>query len=296
VIRRIDLEWFKCFRLLKLPLCPLTLLSGPNASGKSTVLQAMVLLHQTMLDHEWSMRLQLNGSELELGTVTDAIDKVYGRREFAIGIVDDDCSVRWTFDYTDDKQAMSAAVKTVSVNDQVFIKPERLRFLFPEPLNVTGTLAPRLRELTYLTAERVGPRDWYQLADPSATQVVAFAELRGYPFSSAVAERIRVLLDVLNRLKTGFDDDGTRTAEAKALYSNYFARQEAIFTDSSEREKNDYRAELTFPHPGRPGEYLFCTWHGKIRWTPPIRIHFSWPIAHDTPLYVVHVGPKITMR
>ena len=172
MIRRIDLEWFKCFRLLKLPLCPLTLLSGPNASGKSSVLQAMVLLHQTILDHEWSMRLQLNGSEIELGTVTDVIDKVYGRREFAIGLVDDDCSVRWTFDYTDDKQAMSAAVNTVSVNGQVFTKPERLRFLLPEPLDAVGTLARRLRELTYLTAERVGPRDWYQLADPSATQVV----------------------------------------------------------------------------------------------------------------------------
>ena len=124
----------------------------------------------------------------------------------------------------------------------------------------------------------------------------AFDELGGYPFSSAAAERIRVLLDVLNKLKTGFHEDGTPTAERKALYSNYFARKEANFTDSSETEKSEYRAKLTFPHPGRPGEYLFCTWHGKVRWTPPIRIHFSWPIAHDTPLYVVHVGPKITMR
>lgn len=172
MITRIDLEFFKCFHLLKLPIAPLTLLSGTNASGKSSVLQALVLLHQTILDHEWSTRLQLNGGELKLGTVTDVVDKVHGRREFGIAIVDEECSVRWTFHYGDDKEAMSAAVGTVEVNDQQVHNPEKLRFLFPEPLNAATGLAQRLRQLTYLTAERVGPRDGYDLRDPSATQVV----------------------------------------------------------------------------------------------------------------------------
>ncbi len=172
MITRIDLELFKCFKLLKLPLGPLTLLSGANASGKSTVLQALVLLHQTILDHEWSTRLQLNGSEIELGTVTDVVDKVHGRREFSIGLVDDDCTVKWAFHYVEDKQSMSAAVASVDVNGQFVQKPERLRFLFPEPLGPVKSLAERLRTLTYLTAERVGPRDGYDLQDPSATQVV----------------------------------------------------------------------------------------------------------------------------
>ena len=95
MIRQIELTLFKCFQLLKLPIEPLTLLSGANASGKSTVMQALVLLHQTILEHEWSTRLQLNGSEVELGTVTDVVDKVYGRREFGIGLIDSACTVRW---------------------------------------------------------------------------------------------------------------------------------------------------------------------------------------------------------
>ena len=172
MITRIDLELFKCFKLLKLPVHPLTLLSGANASGKSTVMQSMVLLHQTILDHEWSTRLQLNGSEIELGTVADVIDQVYGRREFGIGIVDDDCTVKWAFHYAEDKQSMSAAVGSVGVNGDFVTQPEKLRFLFPEPLEATESLAGRLRKLTYLTAERVGPRDGYQLQDPSTTQVV----------------------------------------------------------------------------------------------------------------------------
>ena len=49
MLARIELRHFKCFEVLKLPLRPLTLLSGANASGKSSVMQALVLLHQTIV-------------------------------------------------------------------------------------------------------------------------------------------------------------------------------------------------------------------------------------------------------
>ena len=49
MITRLDLRHFKCFRELKLPLGSLTLLSGVNASGKSSVLHALGLLQQTLL-------------------------------------------------------------------------------------------------------------------------------------------------------------------------------------------------------------------------------------------------------
>ena len=75
VITGIDLKHFKCFDLLKLPLRPLTLLSGANASGKSSVLQALLLLHQTITEHEWSDRLLLNGGAIRLGTVADVVDQ-----------------------------------------------------------------------------------------------------------------------------------------------------------------------------------------------------------------------------
>lgn len=172
MINRIDLKWFKCFERLTLPTAPLTLLSGTNASGKSTLFQALVLLHQTMRANEWAVRLQLNGSELELGRATDVIDKVYGRREFNLGVVDDECAVEWSFSSGSDRQSMSVAVETVTVNGAINKNPEKLRFLFPEPIAVSAGLAHRLRGLTYLTAERTGPRAVYQLRDLDATQVV----------------------------------------------------------------------------------------------------------------------------
>jgi len=123
----------------------------------------------------------------------------------------------------------------------------------------------------------------------------AFRHLEGHPFVSSAAERIKILLDVLNKLRRAFDGEGNRTVEFEELYKNYFACAEARFTDSSEAEKNQFQKDLTFPHPDAPGQYLFCPWHGKIK-TPQFRIHFSYPITANNPLYVVYIGPKITKR
>ena len=172
MLTRLDLEHFKCFELLRLPLGELTLLSGSNASGKSSALQALVLLHQTMKDHEWSTRLLLNGSELKLGTVTDVVDKVTGRREFGIGVVDDERVVAWTFEVAS-RADMSAQVACVGIDDAQHRAPEALHFLFPVgSYQKNEDLAGRLRRLCYLTAERIGPREVYPLEDPSSTQVV----------------------------------------------------------------------------------------------------------------------------
>ncbi len=123
----------------------------------------------------------------------------------------------------------------------------------------------------------------------------AFQYLRGYPFAEGAARRILVLLDTLNRLKTCFDDQGQRTPEGQHLYQDHFTGDKAWFSDSSDSEKSDFRSELTFRHPTIEGESLFCTMHGKVK-TPQLRIHFSWPVRADEPLFVVYVGPKITKQ
>lgn len=90
---RLDLRHFKCFDLLKLPLRPLTLLSGANASGKSSVLQALVLLHQTMREYPWSNRLLLNDGLIRLGAVADVVDQ-RARRSCQIALRSDEREVR----------------------------------------------------------------------------------------------------------------------------------------------------------------------------------------------------------
>lgn len=172
MITRIDLRHFKCFETLKLPLQRLTLLAGLNASGKSSVLQALVLLHQTVRDQEWSERLLLNGSALQLGAVRDVVDHVSGGRELTLSVEDDDAGlVAW--DLRGEQGAMSLGIRQVRVRGGDAAQwrpdePQRLHHLLPE--SVAGSpggdsLIRRLRGLTWLAAERLGPRDVYVLAD-----------------------------------------------------------------------------------------------------------------------------------
>ena len=123
----------------------------------------------------------------------------------------------------------------------------------------------------------------------------SFETLRGHPFSDGAAKRILFLLDKLEEFKCCFDDEGNRTPRGNEIFQTYFTGQEAPFTPSSDTEVKQFRKELTFRHPTVDGEVLFCSWHGKVQ-TPQLRIHFSWPVHADEPLYVVYVGPKITKR
>ena len=134
MLNRLDLHDFKRFDLLKLPLASLTLLSGANASGKSSVLQSLVLLHQTMRDHEWSSRLLLNGNAIKLGTVGDVVDKVHGRRSIKMGLSDGELSYHWSF--SGERFEMSMGVDHVSVGDAATLEPNMLQYLLPPKLQV----------------------------------------------------------------------------------------------------------------------------------------------------------------
>lgn len=170
MIRRIDLNYFKCFEKLRLPLSALTLLSGANASGKSSVLQALVLLHQTMLEQEWSTRLLLNGRSLRLGTVGDILDKVYGRGTIEIGITYDGAGYLWTF--RGERAELSMTVNRIAVGDRIIDNPDRLHHLLPFDDNDMPLFATQLCYLSYITAERVGPREVYSLEDSEINRSV----------------------------------------------------------------------------------------------------------------------------
>ena len=171
MLDQLELRHFKCFELLKLPLAPLTLLSGTNASGKSSVLQSLVLLHQTMREHEWSTRIRLNGNVTRLGTVSDVVDQVKGTNHFEIGLIDEDSSCYWSF--VGDRGDMSMQVEKVNVSGTVTDGPLILHHLLPNRAEEAAmSLVSRVRDLTYITAEREGPREIYTLEDQHAVSVV----------------------------------------------------------------------------------------------------------------------------
>jgi len=191
MLNHLYLRYFKCFEELYLPLAPLTLLSGTNASGKSSILQALVLLHQTMREHEWSNRLMLNGQSLKLGTVSDVVNEQIGGRVFEIAIANDKEKIAWSFVGNGDRNEQSLAVsyikncETGSFNVEINQHVEKisrlpnyqdtLHHLVPLSLSINNDIEEllyRLKSLTYITAERIGPREIYPFEDKQVAPVV----------------------------------------------------------------------------------------------------------------------------
>ncbi len=124
----------------------------------------------------------------------------------------------------------------------------------------------------------------------------SFSPLLGLPFSKSSADKIQALLNILNALVSTHNTDGIRTAEGHRIYRDYFTGGRAWFSDSSASKKRQFQEELKFSDQNLQIYRLSCTWHGKINYTTPIRMHFSWPIKAGEPLYIVYIGPKKTMR
>ena len=121
----------------------------------------------------------------------------------------------------------------------------------------------------------------------------AFRPLMGHPFVPGAANRIIVLLDTLNRIRMCFREDGEWNELGNKLFRDHFSGVKHWFSDASQTEKAEFKEAMTFSHPARPVDNLFCPWHGKVK-APQLRIHFSFPIRKEEPTYVVYIGPKIT--
>ncbi|CAD6882450.1 hypothetical protein [Methylomonas albis] len=229
MLNRIYLKFFKCFEELPLPLAPLTLLSGTNASGKSSVLQALVLLHQTMREHEWSTRLMLNGKSIKLGTVLDVVNESQGGKSFEIGLTYKDISYSWVF--TGERNELSMDVEIICITnnttgtknliDYPKLKKDHpdnhsdyLQKLLPTyftlashdfnmPFSsgerkdgfVTDIHQPLTTGFTYITAERIGPREIYALEDKQIAYAVG--PMGEYAMSLFYSKRDEPILDGL---------------------------------------------------------------------------------------------------
>lgn len=152
----------------------------------------------------------------------------------------------------------------------------------------------------YLLQIRPAINSWKELIDrakadfPHLTFLDSLLEpLEGEPFNATIASTANKFFDILNTLKKCFDEKGNRTKTGEEILENYFRRGNAIFSDESESNKHDFSEQLTFKLPD--GEKIFCPFHGKIRHRA-FRLHFSWPVKHDEPLYISYLGPKITKQ
>ena len=152
MVRTISLTNFKCFSHLRLELAPLTLLCGVNGMGKSSVLQALLVLRQSFLTGELGQgRLVLGGDLADLGTGRDVLFDGADHQVIKFELHGDNVAAPCVlaFDYE------SGA--------------DRLRAQGSGAAALSGWEGlPPFSHLHYVTAERIGPRKLYGRSETAA--------------------------------------------------------------------------------------------------------------------------------
>ena len=151
MLRIIKLRNFKCFENLELACAPLTLLCGLNGMGKSSVLQALLVLRQSALSGELSQgRLDLGGELADLGTGQDVLFEGAETDVVAFELHDSDASApcRLAFDYSREADQLSATQAGQDVGGVEWRQ-----------------IPPLGGNLIYLNAERLGPRKLYDRSE-----------------------------------------------------------------------------------------------------------------------------------
>lgn len=140
MISSLYLRNFKCFESQSFDMGNLALLAGLNGMGKSSVLQALLLLRQSYLDRLLpDVGLELNGSLIRMGTAQDVLYEDAQSDEFEIVIRwNDNSSVSFVIQYYREADVLKIAPTTL--DRKVFMK------------------IPFTDGFHYLQAERLGPR------------------------------------------------------------------------------------------------------------------------------------------
>ncbi len=148
-LQTLRLQNFKCFEDQLLHFRPLTLLSGLNSTGKSSVLQSLLLLRQSYQQGLLQKTgLALNGDLVHIGTAIDALFE--DAKEDKIGFsltLENSVEKQWSFQY--DREVDVLNLLPSDLDDATTIYDASL---FSDNFH-------------YLQAERLGPRRFFETSD-----------------------------------------------------------------------------------------------------------------------------------
>ena len=158
MIRKIKLSNFKCFQSLDLDCAPLTLLCGLNGMGKSSVIQALLVLRQSFESGDLlEGRLVLGGELADLGTGTDVLYEGADSDIVGFELQSDEINAPWglSFGYS-------------QTTDQLIVETSDSSSSFPLVPTDWEEVRPFGHNLLYIDAERIGPQKSYPLSETLA--------------------------------------------------------------------------------------------------------------------------------
>lgn len=160
MISRIELTHFKCFERLDLACKNLNLLCGLNGMGKSSVIQALLVLRQSFETGELLKgRLLLGGDRADLGTSSDVLFEDAEHDVLRFALQWDKMPDQWELAFGHSQTVGQLSVRPGLTPRMGDLVPQNWRAMPPFGGN-----------LVYIGAERVGPRKTYPFSEISARQ------------------------------------------------------------------------------------------------------------------------------
>ena len=132
-LTEIHLKNFKCFEKLDLELSSLNVLSGINNMGKSTIIQALLLLRQSYDMDSLSSGLHLNGDLVTIGTGRDLLYRKSDTDTVSIALCYGDKRYSWEYAYEKDSNFLKLSSEKQKMSNQ----SELLQNLFAKDFTYT---------------------------------------------------------------------------------------------------------------------------------------------------------------
>ena len=155
MLTKIGLTHFKCFQEATIGCTPLNLLCGLNGMGKSSVIQALLVLRQSFETGELANgRLVLGGQHADLGMGSDVLFEDADRDELGFTLESRRTKKHWELYFAYSREAdLLSVVQASSGNQETYVPKD------------WQDIPPFGGDVVYINAERVGPRKFYPLSD-----------------------------------------------------------------------------------------------------------------------------------
>lgn len=153
MITQIRLENYKCFKQLSLELSNLNILAGINSMGKSSIIQALLLLRQSYSNNAIKKGLHLNGDYIQIGTGKDAMNRLSNEDSFGFAIKCDNLEAIFKYNYESDSDFLRLNDLNSVINES-----------FINSLNLFK------KSFSYVSASRIGPQRYYESSYYNVTE------------------------------------------------------------------------------------------------------------------------------
>lgn len=195
MLDRVHLSNFKCFSELTLPLRPLTLLTGFNASGKSTALQPLLLMAQALRSADGGRDVALNGSLVRLGTPGEVLREDPGGkvRSLSIGAGAGRSDMVWKLGAEDRGAEGTLRLRAIELSGRgkaVELEGWRDQGRLDEP---DRELLAKVRSVVYLSAVRGGAVETFpapDAANPTNADVGPLGEFATWWFERRLDDEV----------------------------------------------------------------------------------------------------------